>query len=386
MAKDTAQNTYELITGLLEAGIPGLITGPPGVGKTGFVYDLAKRKFQGKQVKILSMIASNRESTDIGGYPHLGSVEISSGEKVEVVKFAPIDWAVRAKDYVEQGFFTIVFIDEYRDITPPVLAALNKCVHENQVGDFSMPKEVRWLAAANSIEDSTVGVALPLPTANRWAHVSWDIHRLVQPWVEGMISNSFALQTPLSEEALKRLPMERAKIAAFIHKRPELIHKVPVAEDEKDGPWPSPRTLDTAAHGAAAVGNDEELQMRIMASLVGDYVTAEYIAYKKSMDLPDPEKVLSGEFKDVVNEARPDITYAILSSVVSVIAGKWTGERYLNAWKVFGRAADKGAGDIAAALTPAIESTTNGRTNVPDPTEHIAKLLPILAKAGVSLR
>lgn len=379
MARDTHSEFLGDIRAYLEAGQPVLLTGPPGTGKTAFVHDLRGTKMQGKEVHVISMIASNRESTDIGGYP-----VVVDG----VVKFVPVDWAMEAKNAVGEGKFVIIFLDEARDISPPVLAALNKAVHERKVGDFEMPKEVRWIAAANSIEDSTVGVALPPPTANRWAHLEWNPSKMVGNWCQGMIANSFALQMPLSGEAAERLPAERSAVAAFIHHRPELFHSMPKAEDERDGPWPSARTLDNTAHVWAAVGDaDTERRLRLMAGLVGHYTASEYIAWRKSMDLPDPEKVLSGEIKDgLVVKDRPDVTYAIASAVISLVANKYTNERYIDAWKVLDRMTKEGAGDVVAAMVPSIESTTNGKQGVPDPSEYIKSILPILMRAGIVLR
>ena len=373
-----SHDTFQIIMDLLGAGLSPLVTGPPGVGKTGFIYDLAGTKINGQEVKILSMVASNRESTDIGGYP-----TVVDG----VVKFVPVDWAVSARELFDQGYFVIVFIDEVRDITPPVFAALNKVVHERKVGDFEMPFGVRFIGAANSIEDSTVGIAMPPPSANRWCHIPWEINTMVGSWIDNMILNRFALQSPLTAAAKDRLPAERANIAAFIQKRQELIHVMPKSEDEKDGPWPSPRTLDYTAHAWAAVdSNDLERRMRLMASCVGKYVAAEYLEWRRSANLPDPELVLKGEIKDFVVNDRPDITYSTLSSVVSCVASRWSKDRYLGAWKVIAIAADAGAADIATALVPTLERTTDGRTDVPDPSEHIKSLLPILQRAGVSLR
>lgn len=379
MAND-ANETFGVIKAYLEAGIPTLITGDPGTGKTAWIYDLKKQKFQGKEVRVHSMIASNRESTDIGGYP------VPNLEK-GVVEFLPVDWAVAVKKDVDDGYFTIVFIDEVRDITPPVFAALNKVVHERRVGEFKMPDEVRFIGAANSIETSTVGISMPPPSANRWAHVPWNMTNLVSNWLDGMIRNLFALQTPLAGEALERLPKERAEIAAFIYKRMELIHKMPQGEDERDGPWPSPRTLDYTAHAWAAYGGEDlDMRMRLMAPCVSHYVAAEFVAWRREMNLPDPELVLKGEIKDIVAKDRPDITYATMSSVVSCVASRWTGERFKQAWQCFDRVAKDGAADIVVALIPTLERTTDGRSNVPDVDKYMENVLPILARANVNLR
>jgi hypothetical protein len=369
-------NTRAILTGL-EAGIPVLMTGPPGVGKTAWAKDLEKTQMQGKPVKVLQLIASVREPTDIGGYP------VPDMEN-NVVRMMPVDWSVNAERLVAEGNFVIIFADEIRTVSAPVQAALMKGIHERRVGDHEMPFEVRWLAAANSVDESAGGVPLEPPMANRFQHVAWRLD--YKEWCDGMISGTFRPQSPLGESALAALTSERANVAAFIHHRPEMILQVPKTEEDRDGPWLSPRTLDYTAHLWATAGTqDEEFRQELMASCVGFSAAAEYISWRNSMDLPDPEDVLAGKVKKIVNLDRPDITYSILSAAVAAVVADWTPERYIQGWKVLGQAAKESAGDVAAAVLRALEGTREGRKNVPDPSEHVAPFLDLLKRAGIQL-
>lgn len=369
----------QLLHKFVEAGIPALITGEPGTGKTGHVRSLQGTRILGREVRVIQLIASVREPADIGGYP------VPNYDK-GYVELMPVNWGMEAKDLYDEGKFVIVFLDELRCVTAPQQAALMKCIHENRVGDLELPAGVRWVAAANSVDQSAGGVPLEGPLANRMAHLpKWSPN--YKEWVEDMTLNTYALQSPLSDEGIERLPQERAAIASYIARRSENLILVPTDEDKRDGPWPSPRTWDYVAHAwTTAKEGDFDAREALMAACVGLDQAAQFINWRRTADLPDPEEVLGNtkfNLKSIVDPQRPDRTYAILNSVVAAVGAKWEPKRCLRAWEVLGKCAEEnGIGDIAAAMVPTMMRIQRGRDDVPNFGKYVQPFMDLLKRAG----
>jgi hypothetical protein len=195
----------------------------------------------------------------------------------------------------------------------------------------------------------------------------------------------------LDEDALSRLTIERANVASFIHKRRELLHDMPRDEDRRDGPWPSPRTWDYAAHLWAQVGPESDWAFReeLLAACVGIPAAGEFIVWRESADLLDPEDVLKGEYERSINgrvvtlvdKDRPDRTYAIMASVVAAIVSNWDPKRYEAAWKMLAHVAKEGAADVAAALVGKVleSNKTNVQVNI---SKYVVPFADLLKRAG----
>ena len=99
--------TFEALTIAISAGVPVLLWGSPGTGKTSAVVALAEAVGWPCEV----VIGSIREPTDFGGLPvvHDGGV-----------KLAPPAWAQRL---VEAGH-GLLFLDELTTAPPAVQAAM----------------------------------------------------------------------------------------------------------------------------------------------------------------------------------------------------------------------------------------------------------------------
>lgn len=359
----------------LEAGIPVVTTGPPGIGKTGHFYALEGSSILGRVVKVVPFMLSVREAAEIGGFP---APNFDDG----VVDLLPVRAFKEANRLAEEGFFVILFLDEIRTITESQQAAAMKAVHEGVAGDITLNPWVRRAAAANSVAESAGGIPMAPPMANRWMHVFTSVN--ATEWAEEMRLNSFRMQSPLSEQAQLRLPQERALVATYISRKPGSLLSVPKDEDERDGPWPSPRTWDYVAHLWAAFGDGSmEVREELMAGCVGLAQASQFIAWRNAFDLPDPEKLIDGSFKgELVDEDRPDRTYTIMSSLVSVLADNWTPDRYKRVWQLHAEVSKKGAGDIAAATINTLMRTTKDRDNVPSIAEWAQGFADFLRRAG----
>src|SRR3984885_1975060 len=126
----------EALSIAISAGVPVLLWGSPGTGKTSAVLGLAERSGWPCEV----VIGSIREPTDFGGLP-----VVVEGE----VRLAPPSWAKRL---VAAGY-GLLFLDELTTAPPAVQAAMLRVVLERVVGDLVLPEDVRVVAAANPPEE-----------------------------------------------------------------------------------------------------------------------------------------------------------------------------------------------------------------------------------------
>ena len=142
---------------------------------------------------------------------------------------------------------------------------------------------------------------------------------------------------------------------------------MPESEEQAGKAWPSPRSWDMASRllaAADAAQAGEDVAAVLLAGSVGNGAGLEFLAWRKALDLPDPEWVLANPEKFQLPE-RGDQAFAVLSAVVTAAVGNLTKDRWLAAWQVLARAAEQGAKDIAAASAKALHSRNQHRRREP---------------------
>jgi len=349
----------------IQAGTPVLAWGPPGVGKTATITAVA----DALSLPLEVVLASIREPADFSGLP----VIRDDGVAME----APA-WARRL---AREGK-GILFLDEISTAPPAVQAALLRVVLDRVVGDLPLPADVAVVAAANPPEQAAGGWDLSAPLANRFCHLSWSLD--TQGWVDGMIQGWPTPSIPrLPEDWQGFIPSSRALVAAFIRHRPHLLLQVPASEEQAGKAWPSPRSWDMASRLLAATDAakaGEDVSASLVAGCVGDGAGLEFLAWRKALDLPDPEEVLQNPSGFRVPE-RGDQAFAVLTAVVSAAVGNLTKDRWLAAWAVLAKAAEQGAKDIAAAAAKALAAAR--KPNLPLPQKELREFIPLLQKGGL---
>ena len=359
----TQKQTLDAMQILLHTGVPVLLWGDPGTGKTQTVQRFALDA--GWRTE--SVIASLHDPTDFGGLP----VRTPDG-----VTFEPPAWARRVAGHDGPS---LVFFDEINTAAPATQNALMRVVLEHRVGELDLGEGVRFVAAANPVSQNSGAWDLSAPLANRFAHLQWTV--TVEEWRAGFL-NGWPRPAPLSidETAPAVLRAAKARVAAFVTTRPALLTQVPDTDTAASAGWPSSRTWELLARCHAVcdtVGSCDTVRMLVARALIGDGAAAEHAAYVRDLDLPDPLDLLADPdaFKQL---KRTDQQFAALEAVAATVTAD-VRKHWRDGFKVC-IAAAAGAPDIAASVAARLVEAKPPGVGLPAGFEAFAE---VLADAGM---
>ena len=284
-------------------GIPVLLWGRPGVGKSSFIEGLATAR-----LKVTTLIASIHDPTDFSGLPLL-----EQGK----VRYAVPEWVEDFSSH-EDG---ILFLDELSTAPPSVQAALLRVVFERKVGFQPLPEQVRIVAAANPPDLMVGGWELSPPLRNRFVHLQWDIpeglyiRSLTQGWP------SAELPTVDPAEHRHQLAGWKLRIGAFLRLRPDALHSSP---DENAYAFASPRSWDFAAALLASAellgytldnSTTQPILLQLMVGCLGEATAIPLLEYLTNLRLPDPQFVLQGKESLAVTQLDDAELYVLFFSL-----------------------------------------------------------------------
>jgi hypothetical protein len=258
---------------------PVMLWGPPGVGKSQMVAQIAAKH----GVPVIDLRLSQMEPTDLRGIP------FRTNELV--------DWAIPAMlpDAVRHGPFGILFLDEITSAAPTVSAAAYQLILDRALGNYEVPPGWAIFAAGNRQGDRGVTYAMPAPLANRFSH--FEVETQLDDWV------AWAFAHGIDE-----------RIIAFLRFRPEQLFNF----DPSHNPmaFPSPRSWEFAHRALAKFSDKPELLLGSLQACVGPVAGVELKAFLDNIErLPDIEAIVNGGKSSVPKET--DLQYAVASALIA---------------------------------------------------------------------
>jgi hypothetical protein len=257
---------------------PVMLWGPPGVGKSQIVQQIAVSH----GVEVIDVRLSQMEPSDLRGIP------------MRVDDY--VEWAIpsmlpNAKRHGQTG---ILFLDEVTSAPPSVSAAAYQLILDRSLGEYKVPEGWAIFAAGNRQGDRGVTYTMPSPLANRFSHFDVDIN--LDDWV------NWAYGKGIDD-----------RLIAFLRFRPEKLFEFDPAHNPVA--FPTPRSWEFANNALQKFEQQPELLTETLQACVGPATGIELKAYIDNLtNMPNLDEIVEG--KDVRVPAEVDLQYAVATALV----------------------------------------------------------------------
>lgn len=257
---------------------PVMLWGPPGVGKSQIVAQIAAEN----DAPVIDIRLSQMEPSDLRGIP------MRAGDHVE--------WAIPSilPDAERHGEAGVLFLDEITSAPPSVSAAAYQLILDRCLGNYRVPDGWAIFAAGNRQGDRGVTYTMPSPLANRFSHFDVDIN--LDDWVR------WAYRAGVDD-----------RIIAFLRFRPEKLFEFDPAHNPVA--FPTPRSWEFAHNALQKFGESTELLTETLQACVGPATGIELKAYIDNLtNMPDLQEIIAGKPVQVPREV--DLQYAVATALV----------------------------------------------------------------------
>ena len=257
---------------------PLMVWGPPGIGKSTVLRDVAEQEGIG----FIDIRLAQREPVDLRGLP------VPDGDQVRWLLSS--DWP---RDPASRG---ILLFDELTAADRTLQVAAYEILLDRRLGDsYRVPPGWLLAGAGNRAGDRAISTTLSSALANRFCHLE------LAPDLDGWVAwaNTRGLD-PI--------------VAGFLRFRPGLFLEMSGALDRG---WPSPRSWERVAHELALArrtGLDDGLLRLLLAGLVGSGPAEEILAFRELAEKFDAHAILSGK-SAVTIPTRADQRYGLCASL-----------------------------------------------------------------------
>ena len=267
---------------------PLFLWGPPGIGKSELVADIAE-ELGGYMIDLR---LGQMEPTDIRGIPFYNK------------DLGKMDWAepidLPDEELASQYPIVVLFLDEMNSAAPSVQAAAYQLILNRRIGKYHLPKNVVIVAAGNRESDKGVTYRMPTPLANRFIHQEMKVE--FGPWQE------WAVNKNIHKDVVGYLTFAKQDLYDFDAKSASRA-------------FATPRSWSFVSQLLEDEEGDDDTIINLIAGTVGEGLAVKFMAHRKIAGrMPKPEDILAGKEKDL-NVKEVSAMYSLVISMCYELKG-----------------------------------------------------------------
>jgi hypothetical protein len=278
----------EFVRRLLKTKLVPMLWGPPGIGKSSIIKQIANEEDK----QLIDLRLSLIDAIDLRGLPRF--------DEHRVV------WA--RPEFIPQDGEGILFLDEINTALPIVQNAALQLVYDRRTGTHRIGEEWSIVCAGNRKTDLASVFHLSSAMVNRMIHINCEVN--TDDVIEYGLKNNW-----------------REEVIGFLKWRPSLIYTSP----STDAPFASPRAYEFLSQ---VLTQSKEIEPEIVCGIIGAEAGAEFLSYIEVYnELPDLDDVLAGKPFKLIKE--PSFSYAFLSGLAIRVSTAEHIERFFEILKQF---------------------------------------------------
>ena len=263
-----------VLTVLVEARQPTIVTGPPGSAKSQIAQQVAAATNR-QYVDVRALLL---DPVDLRGIPWR-----DTGDRT---RWAPPAFLPRSGD---SGRW-LINLEELPSALPMVQASLYQLVLDRKVGEYELPEGASLIACGNRETDRGVVHRMPTPLASRFVHL--EIRVDAEDWMAWGAANGIV-----------------PEVLYFVAYRPDLLHQFD--PQSREAAFACPRAWEAVSNIVKRRnGLDPATERALFRGTVGEAAAVEFSAFLKVWrELPHPRAVLN----DPANADIPENASALMA-------------------------------------------------------------------------
>ena len=274
----------DYLSSVMMAGITPMVKGPPAIGKSDIIRQIAKKY----NLFVIDLRLSQCDITDLNGFPALNEARTKSS-------FVPMDTFPMEDDDIPTGYDGwLLFLDEMNSANMSVQAAAFKLVLDRAVGMRKLHKKVAIICAGNRDMDKAIVNRLSTPMQSRLAHFELTVDH--KGWLLWAAENDID-----------------HRIMSFISWKPEMLYNF--KPDHNKDTYASPRTWEFASRLIKGITELKNEHTPLIASVIDEAASREFRSYVKVYTSLLTIKQIIADPSGVTMPTEPATQYAISGKI-----------------------------------------------------------------------